>query len=50
MPRARVRAIVTTGLEVAGIGAITAGSAAIYHPLGLIVGGLGLILVGWRLA
>lgn len=45
-----MRAFLTTLVEIAGIIAITAGFGLYSLPLGLIAGGIGLILVGWRLA
>jgi hypothetical protein len=44
------RAAVTTALEVAGIGAVSVGFWLILPCLGLIAAGLGLILIGSRLA
>ena len=44
------RAAVTTVLEVVGIGAVAAGFWLVLPCLGLIAGGLGLILIGMRLA
>jgi hypothetical protein len=40
----------TTALEVLGIGLIVAGCALFSVQVGLIMGGFGLILIGWRLA
>jgi hypothetical protein len=44
------RAAVTTVLEVAGIAAVAAGFWLILPCLGLIAAGLGLVLIGMRLA
>lgn len=44
-----LKPVVSTVVELAGVGAIVAGFALIAPWLGLIVGGLGLILVGLAL-
>ena len=49
-PSIPTRSTSTTVLEVLGIGLIVAGFALVSVQVGLIAGGLGLILIGWRLA
>lgn len=44
-----MRALLTTGLDIAGIAAVTAGAALIAVPAGLIVGGVMVLLLSWRL-
>lgn len=45
-----MREIVTTVLELAGIGLIVAGAAFIFWPAAFIVGGLGLVIVSRGIA
>jgi len=45
-----MRALLTTVLEVLGIAAVAAGFALVSVPAGVIAAGLGLVLIGWRLA
>lgn len=47
MKEGAVRNLLTTLLEVAGLGLITAGAASASTPLGLTVGGGSLLLVGF---
>ena len=44
-----MRAFLTTIVELAGLGCVTAGAYMIAPFVALIVGGLALILTGWRL-
>lgn len=44
------RALLTTILEVAGIVVVAAGCWLILPAAGIIAAGLGLVLIGWRLA
>ena len=46
----RIRAALTTLIEVVGIASIAYGSWLILPALGFIVAGLGLVLIGWRSA
>lgn len=39
----------STGCEVVGLACVTAGAALTWPPLGFIVGGAALVLVGWLL-
>jgi hypothetical protein len=45
-----MRALLTTTIEVLGIAAIAAGFTLIALPAGLIAAGLGMVIIGWRLA
>ena len=42
-----MRAFLTSVLEVAGFGLVTAGAVLVALPLGLVVGGVSLILIGY---
>jgi hypothetical protein len=42
-----MRDALTTAIEVAGLALVTAGAALTWPPLGFIVGGVALVLVGW---
>lgn len=44
-----MRSMLTTLVELVGLAAISAGCGLIWEPIGVIVAGLALVLVGWRL-
>lgn len=45
-----MRGVLTTALETAGLGTISAGCWLIWPALGVIAAGCALVLIGWRLA
>lgn len=44
-----MRAFLTSSIEVAGLGCVTAGCYMIAPVLAAFIGGLSLLLIGWRL-